>query len=103
MSEAVYAIKRRSPRFITHFTVVLITRKGESRAESPAQVVDFSGFGLTIASHESLVPGEQVEIVPQEGPEYVVVCRVVSVHEIEKGQGVRAGLEFLKPIVPTGD
>jgi hypothetical protein len=103
MSEETYAINRRALRFITHFTVALIVRKGGDGAETPAQVVDFSGFGLTIASRESLVPGQQFDIVTREGPGHAVTCRVVWVREIEKGQEVRAGLEFLKPLVPTGN
>jgi D-lyxose ketol-isomerase len=98
MTEDPYAIKRRSQRFITHFMVTLMMGVGKSKAECPAQVVDFSKYGLTIASCAALAPGEQVEIVPQEGHKHAVVGRVVWVREIGSGQEVRAALEFLNPI-----
>lgn len=99
MTENACAVQRRSPRFTTRFTVILVTKKGDDRAETPAQVVEFSAFGLVITSQALLVPEQQVDIVPQEGPEHIVGCRVVWVRKIEGDLGIRAALELLKPIV----
>jgi PilZ domain len=89
---------RRGARSPARLALMLIIDADGEKVESPARAYDFSQFGLGVKAGAPLVPGQIVDVIPNEGPEYRVRSRVIWVGEAESDKGGKAGLEFLQPL-----
>lgn len=89
---------RRGVRSRARLALMLIIDADGEKTESPARAYDFSQFGMGVEVPAPLTPGQIVDVIPNEGPEYRVRSRVVWVGEAESDTGGKAGLEFLQPL-----
>ncbi len=60
--------------------------------------MDLSQHGIKVQAKLSLIPGQIVQVIPSEGPEYAVLSRVVWVGPAVSDKDGEAGLEFLNPL-----
>ncbi len=86
---------RRCERRAARLALVLILDPAGKRSEKQTFTFDLSPYGVGLESGASLKPGQVVELVPHEGPQYSVRSRVIWVGEAESDRGGKAGLEFL--------
>jgi hypothetical protein len=89
---------RRCQRRRVRLALMLISDPEGEKVESPAISFDFSQYSLGVETGASLVPGQLVDIVPNEGPEFAVRGHIVWVGEAGSDQQGKAGLEFLQPL-----
>ncbi len=93
-----FPITRRSERKPVRIAVLLLVDSESEQVEQEASTLDLSQHGLRVQSKVMLCPGQLVQIIPNEGPEYAVLSRVVWVGPASSDQGGEAGLEFLNPL-----
>jgi PilZ domain-containing protein len=86
---------RRSERKPARLALVLILDPAGKRAERRTYTFDLSPYGVGVEAAAVLKPGEIVELIPHEGPQYSVRSRVIWVGEAESDRGGKAGLEFI--------
>jgi PilZ domain-containing protein len=66
-----------------------------------SRVTEISEFGVRITTTIPLLPGQQVDVIPVDGPQFPLECRVVWVGRPDTPEYGQAGLEFLSPIPLT--
>lgn len=93
-----FPITRRSERRPVRIAVLLLLESGGEQVEQEASTVDLSQHGLRVQAKLVLTPGQLVQIIPNEGPEYALLSRVVWVGPTSSDRGGEAGLEFLNPL-----
>ena len=89
---------RRCQRKSGRLALMLISDSGGKKVEGPALTLDFSQYGVGVEAGTSLAPGQIVDVIPREGPEYAVRGRIVWVGKAQSDLGGKAGLEFLQPL-----
>ncbi len=86
---------RRCERRPARLALVLILDPAGRRAEKRTFTFDLSPFGVGVEAGAALKPGQVVELIPHEGPQYCVRSKVIWVGEAESDRGGKAGLEFM--------
>jgi PilZ domain-containing protein len=86
---------RRCERRPARLALVLILDPMGKRTEKRTFTFDLSPYGAGVESGAALKPGQIVELIPYEGPQYSVRTRVIWVGEANSDRGGKAGLEFL--------
>lgn len=95
MSDESESKNRRSERKPARLALVMILDPAGKRAKKTTFTFDLSPYGVGLESGASLKPGQVVELIPSEGPQYCVRSRVIWVGEAESDRGGKAGLEFM--------
>ncbi len=94
-------VERRSLRRPLRLAVILISDPEGQEAKGEAYTADFSQHGLRVQTNLSLNPGQVVEVITNDGPEFAVRGRVVWIGEPASERAGEAGLEFLLPLPTT--
>ena len=94
-------IHRRSERINVRLPVTLCVDDPET-AKHIASTIDLSGYGARLHTGASLVPGQSIAMIADEGSGSSISGRVVWVGPIGSPLDGQAGIEFLSPLpVPS--
>jgi PilZ domain-containing protein len=86
---------RRSERIHVNMPLTLRLQFASVHATFSASTIDLSELGARIRADAPLVPGQRIEVIPNESAGVPVPGRVVWVGRMGSAQAGQAGVEFL--------
>jgi hypothetical protein len=92
--QGVDLLDRRQRREEMAGPVALVVEYDLTKVSFDAHLVEVSSGGATLQTRVKLVPGENVQIIPNDGGR-TVATQVVWVNELEVHEVVEAGLRFV--------
>jgi hypothetical protein len=75
--------------------VAIVVDYDLTKASFGAYLVEVSSEGATLQTSVKLVPGQSVQVIPNDGEGRAVATQVVWVSELELHEVVQAGLRFV--------
>ncbi len=89
--------KRRESRVAVNFPVRLILEPNGARLEHDALMLDASDWGVRLVTKTEVGMKEEVEVIPQEGPDFAVRGRVVWIATFRARHENHVGIQLLQP------
>ncbi len=89
---------RQNERINVRIPVSLLIESAGSKVLHEASTVDLSQRGMRVRISIPLWPGQNIEVIPDDGFGKPVPGRVVWAHPSDYGRDGQAGLEFLSPL-----
>ncbi|HET7840649.1 MAG TPA: PilZ domain-containing protein [Terriglobia bacterium] len=89
--------KPRESRVAVNFPVRLIQDPNGERRENDALLLDVSERGVRLVANAEVRMGEEVEVIPQEGPEFSVQGRVVWIAVFQARHENHVGIQLARP------
>jgi PilZ domain-containing protein len=92
------ANRRRAERTTLAKPVTLLVDSDRSQIAHGAFGIDLSELGIRVRSSAGLLPGQLVNVVPNQGSMQAVPSRVIWVGEEGSSRAGEAGIAFLEPL-----
>lgn len=89
--------KRRESRVAVNFPVRLILEPNGARHEHDALLLDASEWGIRLVTSTEVGMKEEVEIIPQEGPDFAVRGRVIWMATFRARHENHIGIQLTRP------
>ena len=102
MDSESYSIPRRYQRITVAVPVTIMVENERGRkVPQTMRMVDVSDHGLRLRGPTGLFPGQALELIPSEGPQYAMQGRVMWGNLLPGSQEAEFGVELVDPF-PTG-